>query len=80
MEAIHRQPLWSLISRRDIGMETLTEMCRRINAACETVAHNAIQAGDDRKADAYLRVAFAYRDIADALDSEHGARLMEMVQ
>jgi hypothetical protein len=61
-------------------METLTEMCRRINAACETEAHNAIQAGDDRKADAYLRVAFAYRDIADALDSEHGARLMEMVQ
>jgi hypothetical protein len=61
-------------------METLTEFCRRINAACETVAHNAIQAGDDRKADAYLLVAFAYKDIADALDGEHGARLTEMVQ
>jgi hypothetical protein len=60
--------------------ETLSESYRRIIASCETVALDAIQVGDDRKADAYLRVAFAYRDIADALDGEHGARLTEMVQ
>jgi len=61
-------------------METLSEFCRRIIAACEFVALDAIQSGNDRKADRFISVAEGYTDILSALESEDGERVAEMIQ
>ena len=62
------------------GSETAADHYRALMAVSECTALEAVSAGDDCRAVRYFCLAEAFGNIAEALDSSDGTKVMEMVQ